>query len=246
MKLVSLVVFVAAAAQSASAFQVRPVRPQSSTSLKSSFHIVSDADELGENRGETILTALGTMEGPSICYGHFAALENKRELDIKEYDNFDDFKAAIDQAECTKILRGNGPFTVFAPTNTAIQNFNGVLTKEVILTHIIPQDLFSDELQGEFETLSGHKLSCSRKFRKTYVDNALIGQLDNHTGGTPYPTNIMCENGVIHAINTVLTPGWKRASMDSQGVQGLALQSHLNQKVLKEKGSLPQDAKDKH
>jgi len=252
MKLFALAALnLAAVTHTASAFQARAFQPQlssTSTSLDmSSFHTTSDPNELGEDRrNEEILSALGTTEGPSINYGHFGRLEGKTELEIKEYDNFDAFKAAIDQAGCTNLLRGKGPFTVFAPTNSAISAFQGVLSEEVILTHIIPQDLFSDELDGEFETLSGHKVTGKRQFRKVYVDEALIGQLDNHTGGTPYPTNINCENGVIHAINTVLTPGWSRCAGDSQGVQGLSLQSHLNQNVLKDRGALPDDASSAH
>merc|ERR1712003_162346 len=99
---------------------------------------------------------------------------------------------------------------------------------------------------GEIITLSGHKLTVKRQFRKIYVDEALIGQLDNHSGGTPYPTNVICSNGVIHAINTVLLPGWSRSEADSQGVQGLALQSHLKQDVLRDRGALPEDAKSQH
>ena len=100
MKLFALAIL--AAAPTATAFQIRTVQHRSSTALDmSSFHTTTDVSELGEDRRpEDILKALGTMEGPSICYGHFAVLENKRELDIKEYDNFDAFKAAIDQAEC--------------------------------------------------------------------------------------------------------------------------------------------------
>jgi len=254
MKLFTLAIRVGAlnlaATRTASAFQTRAVQPRASstsTSLDmSSFHVVDDINELGEVRGESILSALGTLEGPSICYGHWAALENKRELDIKEYDNFDAFKNAIDQAECTKILRGNGPFTVLAPTNTAIEKFDGVLTEEVIKGHIIPEMIFTDQMEGTFETLSGNKVTFRNEFRKTYVDNAQIGQLDNHTGGTPYPTNQFCENGVIHAINVIMTPDYSRSAADSQGVQGLSLQSHLKQDVLKERGALPDDAKDKH
>lgn len=244
MKLFALVALNLAA--TASAFST--VQPQrSSTSLDmSSFHTHSDPNELGEVRKEDVLKALGYLEGPSICYGWFARLENKRELDIKEYDNFDFFKAAIDQADCTKLLRGNGPFTVFAPTNSALEAFDGILTEEVILSHIVEGDLYSDELEGEIETMSGHKLTCKKQFRKIYVDEAMIGQLDNHTGGTPYPTNVVCENGIIHAINTVLKPGWTAPAMDSQGVQGLALQSHLNQDVLKQRGALPDDASSSH
>lgn len=212
----------------------------------SSHHIVSDVSELSEVRNEPILKALGTLEGPSISYGHFAVLENKKPTDIKDYDNFDSFKAAIDQADCTKALRGNGPFTVLAPTNSAIEKYQGVLTEEVIMTHIIPKDIYSDEMEGTVETLSGHTVTFRKEFRKIYVDDAMIGQLDNHSGGTPYPTNVICENGVIHAINIVLEPGWTRCAGDSQGVQGLSLQSHLKQDVLKDRGALPDSASDRH
>jgi len=238
------------AAHTASAFhavQVQ-VQPLSSTSLSmSSHHTSSDPNSLGENRGsEQILSALGSLEGPSFTYGHFAAIDGKDPTDIKGYDNFDAFKAAIDQVGCSKLLRGIGPFTIFAPTNSAIDAYDGVLSEEVILSHIIPQDLYSDELMGDFESLSGHVLSARKEFRKIYIDDAMIGQLDNHSGGTPYPTNVVCENGVIHAINTVLKPGWTRCAMDSQGVQGLSLQSHLNQNVLKDRGALPEDASSAH
>jgi hypothetical protein len=252
MKLFVLVALNLAATRTASAFSIRAVQPQpqpsaTSTSLDmSSFHLNSDANSLGQNRGEPILNALMTMEGPSICYGHFAVLESKRELDIKEYDNFEMFRAAIDQTDVNKILRGNGPFTVFAPTNSAILAFDGILDEEVIKTHIIPQDVYTDEMGGTFETMSGHTVTGKSQFRKMYVNQALVGQLDNHTGGTPYPTNVVCENGVIHAINTVLTPGWSRATADSQGVQGLSLQSHLNQDLLKERGSLPGSVQSQH
>lgn len=201
---------------------------------------------LGGSRDADILSALASMEGPSICYGHFAVLDNKRELDIKEYDNFDAFKAAIDQADLTKLLRGKGPFTVLAPTNTAIEKFPGVLSEEVLKYHILVGDIFSDEMEGTFETLSGHHVTCRKQFRKIYLDDAMIGQLDNHTGGTPYPTDVICENGIIHTINVVLEPGWNPPAKDSQGVQGLSLQSHLNQDVLKERGALPDSATSQH
>jgi len=253
MKLFALVALSLAAAPAASAFQVRALSSSTMMSTTtsaldmSSFHVNDDPNQLGENRGnESILSAIGNIEGPSICFGHFAILDGKNELDIKEYDNFNNFKAAIDQVGLSKILRGIGPFTIFAPTNSALDAYNGILSEEVILSHIVPKDLFTDELEGSFETLSGHTLTCAKRFRKIYVDEALVGQLDNHTGGTPYPTNVVCDNGVIHGINTVLEPGWTRCAMDSQGVQGLSLQSHLNQDVLKGRGALPDDAASSH
>jgi len=240
-----------AATPTASAFQVRAVQPRASSTSSSldmsSVHTTSNIDDLGEVRHEDIYTALGLMEGPSICYGHFAALDNKRELDIKEYDNFDNFRNALDQVDLTKLLKRKGPFTVLAPTNTAIEKFDGILDEELLKAHIIEGDmLLTDRTDGTHETMNGSTVTFRNEFRKTYVDNAQIGQFDNHTGGTPYPTNIMCENGVIHSINVVLIPGFSRAASDSQGVQGLSLQSHLKQDVLKDRGALPDDATDKH
>ena len=235
----------------ASAFQVvdqgRGSFGTSSALDMSSHHLVNDVNELGEDRDEDILQALGYMEGPSITYGHYAALEGKKPTDLKGYDNFDFFKDLVEQTDCAKYINGQGPYTVLAPTNSAIENFNGVFDEETIKTHFIEGDIYTDEFQdGELVTMSGHKLTVKNQFRKIYCDEALIGQLDNHSGGTPYPTNVICNNGVIHTINTVLTPGWTRADIESQGVQGLALQSHLNQKVLKDRGALPDDAKDLH
>jgi len=249
MKLFALAIL--AATPTASAFQVGAVQPRASstsTSLDmSSMHTTHSIDDLGEVRHEDLYSALNLIEGPSICYGHFAVLENKRELDIKEYDNFDAFRSALDQADCTKLLKMKGPFTVLAPTNSAIEKFDGVLTEELLKAHIIEGDmLLTDRMEGTHETMSGTTVTFRNEFRKTYVDNAQIGQFDNHTGGTPYPTNIMCDNGVIHAINVVMIPSWTRATADSQGVQGLSLQSHLKQDVLKDRGALPDEATDKH
>jgi len=236
-----------AAADMASAFVLPQAQSSASTALDMSSHrTTSDINELGmDMRPSDILGVLGTLEGPSISYGHFARLDNKKPTDIKEYDNFDFFKDCIDQAECTKLLRGNGPFTIFVPTNSAIENWDGIMSEEVIKAHIIPKDLYSDELVGTFEALGGNTLTCKSQFRKLYVNQALIGQFDNHSGGTPYPTNVICENGVIHTINTILTPDWEPAVADSQAVQGLSLQNLYNQDKLKERGALPDDAQSK-
>jgi hypothetical protein len=40
------------------------------------------------------------------------------------------------------------------------------------------------------------------------VDDAIVGQEDNFGGGSKYPVDIVCDNGIIHAISTVLAPGY--------------------------------------
>jgi hypothetical protein len=67
---------------------------------------------------------------------------------------------------------------------------------------------------GNLKTLQGETIACRHEFRKNYANDALIGQCDNHTGGSKYPTDVRCENGIIHAIHCVLVPGYKAAGAE--------------------------------
>jgi hypothetical protein len=69
-----------------------------------------------------------------------------------------------------------------------------------------------DEFTGPLETLNGASILGRVEFRKILADDAFIGQKDNHTYGTKYPTDVICDNGVIHAIKHVLTPGYQPPS----------------------------------
>jgi hypothetical protein len=80
-------------------------------------------------------------------------------------------------------------------------------TSETQLT--FPTLVLLDEFTGPLETLNGASILGRVEFRKILADDAFIGQKDNHTYGTKYPTDVICDNGVIHAIKHVLTPGYK-------------------------------------
>jgi hypothetical protein len=169
------------------------------------------------HRGSTTLQAndlyseLSTLEGPSICWGPEGTLLGHDELAIREYDNFGFFKNAIDQADLAKTLRSIGPYTLLLPVDSACEAYAGQLDEDLIKYHIILGDVYSDEIDGRLETLNGNFLTCRHEFRRIFVDDALIAQADNHTGGSMYPTDIRCDNGIIHAINTVLVPGYAAA-----------------------------------
>jgi len=188
----------ALAAATGSAFSVTPIHRGASTALHAS----------------NILSTLSSLEGPSICWGPEGILIGHKELDIKEYDSFSTLKAALDQTGLAKVLRGLGPYTLLAPVDSACEGFRGQLDEDVLKYHIVLGDVYSDEITGQLETLNGEFLTCRHEFRKNFVDDALIGQADNHTNGTPYPTDVRCENGIIHAINMVLTPGYTPAGAE--------------------------------
>jgi hypothetical protein len=181
----------------------------------SAFSVVPPA-----RRGSTVLHAqdikqtLSVLEGPSICWGPEGTISGTPELEIKEYDSFTFLKGAIEQCGLTKTLQSIGPYTLLAPTDSACGAYSGQLDEEILKYHIILGDVYSDEMVGDLKTLHGDTISCRHEFRKTYADDALIGRLDNHTGGSKYPVDVRCENGIIHAINCVLVPGYKAAGAE--------------------------------
>lgn len=154
---------------------------------------------------------VGSLEGPSIAWGYEGPKVGKEESEIKGYDSFDQFKSAIDQAGLKKILRGLGPYTLLAPTNAACFAFQGYMDEELLKYHIIlgehPSDSFSGG--GDLKTLNGESLTYTRKYRKDFLDGAIIGMI-GEIGQTPYPKNVVCENGMIHAIDRVLIPGYEQ------------------------------------
>ncbi|OEU07664.1 FAS1 domain-containing protein [Fragilariopsis cylindrus CCMP1102] len=163
-----------------------------------------------------IWSTMGSLEGPSVCWGPEGVIIGHEEIEIKEYDNFNMFRSALDQCGLANELRGLGPYTLLLPTDSAVCAYNGMLDEETLRYHIIKGDIYSDELLGSLETLNpNYNLNAKQEFRKAYVDDALIGHV-GQTYGTPYPTNIICENGVIHCIPTVLTPGYDPADAETQ------------------------------
>ena len=119
----------------------------------------------------------------------------------------DSLVAAVIQAELLETLQGDGPFTVFAPTDqaftdagidlAALDTVEGKATlTEILLSHVVagavPAANVSDCMTAE--TVSGHALSF------TVGDSVMVN------GATVTTADVMTSNGVIHVIDTVLTP----------------------------------------
>ena len=155
MKFYLATTFAALAATGASAFAPVAKTTKSTTSLSA----------------QNIWSTMGSLEGPSVCWGPEGVIIGHEEIEIKEYDNFTMFRAALEQCGLANTLRGIGPYTLLAPTDTAVQGFKGMLDEEVLKYHIILGDVYSDEIEGQLETLSGHYVTCNFHFRKHYVDD---------------------------------------------------------------------------
>lgn len=139
--------------------------------------------------------------------------EAGEEVDIVETataaGSFNTLVAAINAAGLTETLKGEGPFTVFAPTDEAFAKLpDGTLemllmpgNKEklaAILTyHVVPGKVSAEEVVKltSAESVSGKKIDIKTSDGKVMVDGATVIKAD-----------VMAKNGVIHVIDTVMMP----------------------------------------
>lgn len=117
-------------------------------------------------------------------------------------------EAAIEAAGLTETLNGNGPFTVFAPTNAAFEALpDGVLEsllkpenkdqlKAVLTYHVVGGKVMSNDLKNGTmsETVQGENVEFVVG-PKVKVNNATVVNAD-----------IAADNGVVHIIDTVILP----------------------------------------
>jgi uncharacterized surface protein with fasciclin (FAS1) repeats len=122
-------------------------------------------------------------------------------------------RASQGNTNVADVLKGNGPFTVFAPTNSAFRNAGFASIADInnadpntlasILTyHVISGRIFTSDLSdGEQPaTLNGGKLTIG------LGGNATVKGNKNTSGANIINTNIVATNGVVHVIDKVLLP----------------------------------------
>jgi transforming growth factor-beta-induced protein len=125
--------------------------------------------------------------------------------------NIDDFSilvSALQEAELVSALQGEGPFTVFAPTNDAFAALLSDLNitaeellahpqlSEVLLYHVVSGKVMSTDLSDGMmaTTLQGEQLSID-------LSNGVKINMSNVTSA-----DVAATNGVIHVIDKVLVP----------------------------------------
>ncbi len=129
--------------------------------------------------------------------------------------------AAVKAAGLVETLKGNGPFTVFAPTNEAFNKLpagtvetlvkpeNKATLTKILTYHVVAGRLGSKQIaakikaghgKAEFKTVEGGTLTAMMKGGKLV--------LTDEKGGTSTVTiaNVFQKNGVIHVVDTVLMP----------------------------------------
>lgn len=115
--------------------------------------------------------------------------------------------AAVKAADLVETLKGDGPFTVFAPTDEAFakvpkETLDGLLKDKKALTgvltyHVVPGKVMAADVVKltAAKTVQGEPLAITAKDGKVMVN-----------GATVVKTDIVCKNGVIHVIDAVVLP----------------------------------------
>merc|ERR1711988_270579 len=126
------------------------------------------------------------------------------ESDIKGYDNFDHLSAALDSAG---VDLSGGTYTLLAPSHGAFDKHNAEvgtpIDAAVLKYHVIPGKVAMDGLTTDQKTLQGGTLTAYRKFRKNWLDFAIIGlKSEGPSKSSNWPADVECDNGLIHAIDS--------------------------------------------
>jgi len=129
--------------------------------------------------------------------------------------------AAVKAADLVSVLKGDGPFTVFAPVNDAFSKLpagtvdfllkaeNKATLAKILTYHVVAGNLDATAVLAAIKkgngsvsvkTVSGGTLTAS-------LDNGKV-KLTDEKGGSAYVTvtDLKGSNGVIHVIDSVVLP----------------------------------------
>lgn len=124
--------------------------------------------------------------------------------------DFDTLAAALEAAGLTETLEGDGPFTVFAPTDAAFAKLpegtvetllrpeNRDQLVSILTYHVVPGEVKAGDVikLDAAKTVNGKEVAITVADSGVQVDNANI-----------IKTDIAASNGIIHVIDTVIIPG---------------------------------------
>jgi uncharacterized surface protein with fasciclin (FAS1) repeats len=123
--------------------------------------------------------------------------------------NFTTLTAALEAAGLVDTLRGDGPFTVFAPTDAAFAKLpagtvesllkpeNIDQLKAILTYHVVPGAVMAADVVSlsKAATVNGQDIAITVEGTTVMINNAKVVTAD-----------VMASNGVIHVIDSVILP----------------------------------------
>ncbi|MDB6071176.1 MAG: fasciclin [Verrucomicrobiales bacterium] len=152
------------------------------------------------------LLALGFIAAPVM---RAADMKDKTVVEIAAAnDSFKTLVTAVKAAGLAEALSGDGPFTIFAPTDEAFKKIpadtlasllkpeNKEKLASILKYHVVSgKVLAADVKPGKVATLQGSEITIKAADGKVMVNDATVTK-----------TDIVGKNGVIHVIDTVIMP----------------------------------------
>lgn len=128
--------------------------------------------------------------------------------------SFHTLVAAVKAAGLVDVLKGDGPLTVFAPTDEAFAKLpkgtvEALLKPEnkeklvsILTYHVVPGAVDAAHVAklSEAKTVQGQSVAIKTADGKVHVDGATVLKADIHT-----------KNGIIHVIDSVILPSSPKA-----------------------------------
>ena len=129
-------------------------------------------------------------------------------VEVAEAAGFTTLVAAVQEADLVETLSGEGPFTVFAPTDEAFDalkdgELDALLADEAALTEVLTYHV----VPGAVPSADVLDLTSTDTVQGSPVQIAVEGETVILNGAvTVTQTDVEASNGVIHVIDGVLTP----------------------------------------
>ncbi len=160
-----------------------------------------------------MIRKIATVAAPAVTAGFAAPADvdaqmNKDIVTVAvEAGTFTTLAAALDAAGLVSTLQGEGPFTVFAPTDAAFRKLpagtveallaNPEELKRVLTYHVVAGKVTAAQAMTltEAGTVAGIKAPIQVRNGSVYVGGAKVTTAD-----------VQASNGIIHIIDTVMLP----------------------------------------
>ncbi|MBC2604448.1 fasciclin domain-containing protein [Pelagicoccus albus] len=157
-----------------------------------------------------IATLAGTVAMSFASADHHGSKKAEKDLVgvAASAEDFSTLVAAVKAADLVDVLQGDGPYTVFAPTDEAfaalpegtlemlLKPENKDKLTAILTYHVVPAKVMAEDVsEGAVATANGAKVDISIEGGTVLVDDAEV-----------IATDILASNGVIHVIDKVILP----------------------------------------
>ena len=162
---------------------------------------------------KTICNLRGVVAALCMSLVALSATAGSNKMDIVDTavkaEVFQTLVAAVTAAGLVDTLKGDGPFTVFAPNDEAFSKLPAGTVEDllkpenldqlvaVLTYHVVPRKILASDIMGtnEVVTVEGSTVTVKKSYGTVTVDQAKVIQ-----------ANIEAKNGVIHVIDQVILP----------------------------------------